>query len=277
MVHRRRHEKYGAGSGKQDAGEKHGSLEGGRVCEVRLERRGQQKREQHLGAGQRNAQFIQKLAQLAIRLLLLRLTHRRTATRTGVFHSPEACCFFSKAAGETTNVAQVPVELDLSRHRDLEGRKWHPWVSRTLLALIAALLVVALFNVFGQRPTTSRVASSAAILSVYSPSRVRGGLLYTARFHVTALKNLKNAALVLDPGWIEGMQVNSINPQPLSESSQNGKIYLDLGHIPVGQSAIYFIEFQVDPTNVGHRSQDVRLDEAGRTMLTIHRTITIYP
>jgi hypothetical protein len=174
-------------------------------------------------------------------------------------------------------VTYVPVELDLSRHRDLAGRTWHPWVSRALLAAVLAVLVAALFNVFGQRPTTSRAAGSAAILSVYSPSRVRGGLLYTARFHVTARKRLKSAALVLDPGWVEGMQVNSINPQPVGEASENGKIYLELGHIPVGQSAIYFIEFQVDPTNVGHRSQDVRLDDAGRTLLTIHRTITIYP
>jgi len=82
---------------------------------------------------------------------------------------------------------------------------------------------------------------------------------------------------VLDPGWVEGMQINSINPQPVSEASQNGKIYLDLGHIPAGQSAIYFIEFQVNPTNVGHRSQDVRLDDTGRRLLTIERTITIYP
>ena len=174
-------------------------------------------------------------------------------------------------------MAEVPVEIDLSRHRDLEGRRWHAWVPRVLLAVIAALLVAALFNVFGQRPTTSRAADSAAILSVYSPDRVRGGLLYTARFHVTARKDLRKASLVLDPGWVEGMQINSINPQPVSEASQNGKIYLDLGHIPAGQSAIYFIEFQVNPTNVGHRSQDVRLDDTGRRLLTIERTITIYP
>lgn len=178
---------------------------------------------------------------------------------------------------EPVVVAAVPDGIRLERHRDLEGRDWHPWVTRALLALIAALLVLALFNVFGQRPLTSRAADAQAVLSVYSPTRVRGGLLYTARFHVSARSDLKKVSLLLDPGWVEGMQINSINPQPVDEASNDGRLYLDLGHIPAGHSAIYFIEFQVNPTNVGHRSQNVELDNNGKRLLFIKRTITIYP
>jgi hypothetical protein len=176
-----------------------------------------------------------------------------------------------------SSMVEVPEQLDLARHRDLVGRGWHVWVPRVLLLVIGAVLILALVNVFGQRPTTSRAENGAATLSVYAPDRVRGGLLYTARFHVTAKSDLKKASLILDPGWVEGMQINSVNPQPVSEASQDGKIALDLGHIPAGHSALYFIEFQVDPTNVGHRSQDVRLDDGGKPLFTVHRTITIYP
>jgi hypothetical protein len=171
----------------------------------------------------------------------------------------------------------APDKLNLSKHRDLKGRRNHPWFRRGLLALVVAFAVVALFNVFGQRPQTSRASVAAATLSVYSPLRVRGGLLYTTRFHVTAHQDLKNATLVLDPGWIEGMQVNSINPQPVNEGSRNGRLVLQLGHIPAGSSYIEFIEFQVNPTNVGHRSQDVELDDGNTFLLKIHRTITIFP
>jgi hypothetical protein len=52
---------------------------------------------------------------------------------------------------------------------------------------------------------------------------------------------------------------------------------LQLGHIPAGSSYIEFIEFQVNPTNVGHRSQDVELDDGNTFLLKIHRTITIFP
>jgi hypothetical protein len=52
---------------------------------------------------------------------------------------------------------------------------------------------------------------------------------------------------------------------------------LDLGHIPAGNSYILFVEFQVNPTNVGHRSQAVELEDGQSQLLTIHRTITIFP
>jgi hypothetical protein len=174
-------------------------------------------------------------------------------------------------------VADQPDKIILKRHRDLSGRSLHPWIRRSLLGLVGALAVVALFNVFGQRPATSRASINGATLSVYSPLRVRGGLLYTTRFHVTAHRDLKDARLVLDPGWIEGMQVNSMNPQPINEGSRDGWLVLDLGHIPAGHSYIEFIEFQVNPTNIGHRSQAVELDDGQTKLLTIHRTITIFP
>jgi len=171
----------------------------------------------------------------------------------------------------------APQGIVLKRHRDLVGRSWHVWVRRALLALVAALAVLALANVFGQRPATSSAAGAAAALSVYSPMRVRGGLMFTSRFHLTARKDLKNATLVLSPGWVEGMQVNSTNPQPVNEASRNGRLVLELGHIGAGQSYLLFIEFQVNPTNVGHRAQDVELDDGTAPLLTIHRSITIFP
>jgi hypothetical protein len=174
-------------------------------------------------------------------------------------------------------VADQPDKIVLRRHRDLVGRERHPWIRRVLLGLVLALVVVALFNIFGQRPATTRASIPAATLSVYSPLRVRGGLMYTTRFHITAHQDLKDARLVLDPGWIEGMQVNSMNPQPVNEGSRNGRIVLDLGHIPAGGSYIEFVGFQVNPTNVGHRSQAVELDDGTTKLLTIHRTITIFP
>lgn len=70
-----------------------------------------------------------------------------------------------------------------------------------LLGAVALPAVLALLNVFGQRPATARANTEDATLSVYSPSHLRAGLLYTARFHVTAHAELQHATLVLDPGW----------------------------------------------------------------------------
>jgi hypothetical protein len=174
-------------------------------------------------------------------------------------------------------MAGAPDTIVVKRHRDLDGRGWQIWVRRTLMLLIAAIPVVALFNVFGQRPVTSSAGSPAAALKVFAPTHLRGGLIYMARFHITARQDLKKANLVLSPGWAEAITINTIEPSPIGEGSSNGRLVLQLGHIPAGNSYLLFMEFQVNPTNVGHRSQDVTLADGDTALLTLHRVVTVYP
>jgi hypothetical protein len=52
---------------------------------------------------------------------------------------------------------------------------------------------------------------------------------------------------------------------------------LELGHIRKGSTYILFIQLQVNPTNVGRRSQDVAIYDGETLLSTIDRTITIFP
>jgi hypothetical protein len=174
-------------------------------------------------------------------------------------------------------VADVPDYIVLRRHRDLAGRAWYPWVRRALTVLILAVPVLGLLNLFGQRPSTATAVAPDASMKVYSPTSVRGGLLFEARFHVTARRDLKDAILVLGSGWLVGMTVNTIEPSPVNEASRSGRLALELGHIPAGQSYVLYVQFQVNPTNVGHRLQTVELDDGDRQILSLRRSITIYP
>ena len=174
-------------------------------------------------------------------------------------------------------MATIPDTIVLRRHRDLEGRRGDVWVRRALLALIAVVPLLALTNLFGQRPHVATAATEQASLEVYAPGHVRGGLLWEARFTVYAHQELKDAVLQLDKGWLEGMTVNTIEPSPVGEGSNDGRLVLDLGHIPSGQRYILFMQFQVNPTNVGRRPQDVRLYDGTTLLVTIHRRITIFP
>jgi hypothetical protein len=174
-------------------------------------------------------------------------------------------------------VADVPDTIVLRRHRDLEERQNDIWIRRVPMALIAVVPIIALFNVFGQRPDSHTLVGSAASLKIYAPSHLRGGLLYEARFHVTARQDLKNATLVLGAGWLEGMTVNTIEPSPVSEASNNSRLSLELGHIPRGESHILFMQFQVNPTNVGRRAQTVELRDGARHLLSFKRTVTVFP
>jgi hypothetical protein len=174
-------------------------------------------------------------------------------------------------------VSEIPETIVLSRHRDLVGRRKAIWARRGLVALLSAFLIAGLFGTFGQRPDTFVGQSRAATLELQVPSRVRGGLLYQARFTIRAHRSLSAAALQLSPGWAEGMQINTIEPSPVSEASHDGQIVLTLGKIPAGRVHTLFMQFQVDPTNVGHRAADVALYDGNRRLLEVDRHVTVFP
>ena len=171
----------------------------------------------------------------------------------------------------------IPDTIVVRRHRDLVGRRHEIWVRRGLLALVGAVLALGLADVFGQSPTTDKAEADAATLKIVAPASIRGGLMYQCRFDVHANRELKKATLVLDPGWAEGITINTIEPSPIGEASADGKLVLTLGHIPAGKSYILFIQLQVNPTNVGHRAQNVELHDGTTPLLRIKRTVTIFP
>jgi hypothetical protein len=173
-------------------------------------------------------------------------------------------------------MANTPAFLTLRRNRDEVGRREVP-IRRALVVLVALFVLAGLLNVFGQRPQTSQAATPAASLKLYAPTRLRSGLIYEARFTIDAHKDLKKAMLQLAPGWIEGTSINTIEPGPIGEASRNGNLLFTLGHIRAGTTYIFFMQLQVNPTNVGRRSQDVALYDGGTLLASIDRTITIFP
>ena len=175
-------------------------------------------------------------------------------------------------------MADAPDTLTLKRNRDLQGVLPGLWIRRGILLLLTAFLAVGLANVFGQRPITETAAVPAAKLTVYAPNRLRGGDLFSARFHIKARQELKDARLVLEQGWAEGMAINTIEPSPIGEASRDGKLAFTLGHIPAGSSYVLYMQFQVNPTNVAwHRPQNVELDDGDTKLLSIDHDVTIFP
>jgi hypothetical protein len=184
----------------------------------------------------------------------------------------------SCARAEKTDVTDIPDTLVLKRHRDLDQLRRFPWPRWLILGAMALFCVLGLLDVFGQRPHSVSADSAKAQLTLYAPTNLRGGLLFSARFHITAHQDVKNATLVLDPGWAEGMAINTIEPSPIGEASRDGRLSFQLGHIPAGQAFILFMQFQVNPTNVAwHRPQNVELDDGNTRLLTIDRDVDIYP
>ena len=147
------------------------------------------------------------------------------------------------------------------------------------MCLLAAVPVVALCNVVGQRATTAHASSPAANLVVRSPSAIRPGDIYQAKITVTAVgAALPQAQLVLGSGWIDGLTMNTTQPTPTNESSgPNGSLVFDIGTVQPGQPYVEYLEFQVNPTSISRRSQVVTVLSNKTPVVSLNRTMTIIP
>ena len=164
------------------------------------------------------------------------------------------------------------------RYVQLRGRAWHTWLRRGLWALIAAVLVAALLNVFGQRTTSSAVATPQARMHVDAPPRLSGGLLYQVRFRLQPLRHpLSHPKLVLGENWFDGMTLNSITPNPASENSRGGRFALSFPALGKGQTLTVVCELQVNPTSLGKRSLYAAFVDGETRLAAVHRTLTIFP
>ena len=170
----------------------------------------------------------------------------------------------------------LPEFIDLERYGPRGRRKANVFRGVTLAAILV-LLVLGLVNMFGQRPRHTEATGADATLAVDAPTRLRGGLLYQGRFRIDAQRLVRHATLVLDRGWTEGMSINTVEPAPIGEASRDGLLTLDFGAIQPGATLTAYLQFQVNPTNVGRRPQGVTLADGERQLERVERTVTVFP
>ncbi len=171
----------------------------------------------------------------------------------------------------------VPQGLTLKHHRDLADREARPVVRWFLLALLTLFLVLALLSLFGQAVNVSSAESSAARFEVSAPTKLRGGIFFQARFTILALEEIRNATIVLDSDWLEDITLNTLAPAPPAEASRDGRIALELGRVPAGDEHLLYLQFQVNPTAFGRRSQNVDLYDGDELLLSVERDALVWP
>ena len=162
-------------------------------------------------------------------------------------------------------------------YRDLARRRSEPWVRRAILLVILALPVLALAGLAGQRAKHTSVQTPTATLTMSSPSRVRGGLLFQTKINVAAHRDLTAAKVVIDRGFLDGLTINTTEPQASQELNRNGRIAFDYGPVKAGEQLTVWIQYQVNPTTVGSRTQHVELDDGNTPVATIARKLTVLP
>jgi hypothetical protein len=94
---------------------------------------------------------------------------------------------------------------------------------------------------------------------------------------VIAHQNINTPQLIFDSGWWESMSVNSLVPNPNNQTNSNGRVVLSYNTLSAGHILVAWIYFQVNPTNVGERRENVELDDGATHITTVHRSLTIFP
>ena len=175
-----------------------------------------------------------------------------------------------------SEASRTPDCISLEEHRDHD----HPaeriarWV---FFAALVALAAAALADVFGQRPRSDVAATPTATLRVRAPDALRGGLMFQARFEVVAHRSIRRPSLVLGSGWVENMSFNQILPEPVRTTSEGAGIVLEYPPLAPGRELTVYIPFQVNPTTVGRRAQDVVLRDGARRIASVERSLTVFP
>jgi hypothetical protein len=179
--------------------------------------------------------------------------------------------------GESGSVATLPENLDRRANVDLHRRNLEPWIRRGVLLVLAAISAAGLANLFGQEPRTATVGGDAADVTLEAPSAVRGGLIYQVTVHVAAHRTLAEPALVFDPGWFEGFTVNTFEPEPVEWRHRNERSVLVYGPVQAGEELVVRLQYQVNPTALGGRTQNLELADEGETLVRVEHDATIYP
>ena len=174
-------------------------------------------------------------------------------------------------------MAKVPEGLERKQHVELAGRNVESWLRRFGLFLLAGVIAVGLANLFGQATGETSVENDAARLTLRAPGAVRSGLFYQVMFRVDARRELKEPAIVLDPGWVEGFTINSYQPDPVEWRHRNGRNVLLYPPIRAGGHLIARLQYQVNTTAVGSRTQNVVLEDSGVSILRLDHDAYVYP
>ena len=174
-------------------------------------------------------------------------------------------------------MSALPDFLDRSRHVDLRRRTLEPWLRRVGLVVLAAFVALALANVLGQATAENSATGDAAVLTLRAPRAERGGLVYQVLFRIDARRDLAEPALVLDPGWFEGYTINSYQPEPVEWKHRNGRNVLVYGPVPAGGHLVARLQYQVNPTAWGRRTQNVALEDKGVRLAFLEHSAMIFP
>ena len=152
------------------------------------------------------------------------------------------------------------------------------WPRRAMMGVFTAVAALALWGFIGQRDSRSVAEANGVQMVLEAPETVRGGLYFQSTIDITTEAAIESPRLVLDEGWFEGMQVNSIEPAAESEVGRDGRVVLTYPALEPRRPAQALAPVPGRPDEPGPPvATTIELDDETRPLVRIDRELTVLP
>ena len=147
-----------------------------------------------------------------------------------------------KGASKTLEPPQGIGEIHIRTSR------WARHASPGSIVLIAALLITAMFGVFGGQPHPKRrIDTPAAVIALQFPEILRNGQFFEMRAKVKAKRDFVDMRLGITTSYWHDLTINTMIPAAAEEISTNGEYQFGYGPVKAGEEITIKFDGQINP------------------------------
>ena len=147
-----------------------------------------------------------------------------------------------KGASKTLEPPQGIGEIHIRTHR------WARHASPGSIIVIAALLITAMFGVFGGQPHPKRLIDTpAAVIALQFPEILRNGQFFEMRARVKAKRDFTDMRLGISTAFWHDLTINTMIPAAAEENSTNGEFQFGYGPVKAGEEITIKFDGQINP------------------------------
>ncbi|HEY0595209.1 hypothetical protein [Sphingopyxis sp.] len=158
------------------------------------------------------------------------------------------------------------------------GRLFARHASPLSIIILGSLLILALFDVAGGRPSTPMKRDfGAATLTIDTPTTLRNGEFFETRIDVRADADIEDAVVAFTPGLWRDMTINTTLPSPAEETFEKGLLRWSYGPVKRGDTLHVKIDGQINPPLFAGTSGSVLLYDGDRRLGKLPLSIRVFP
>lgn len=145
------------------------------------------------------------------------------------------------------------------------------------LAALGALLVAALFGVFGAEARMTG-AGAGVDVAVEGPVPIRNGEVFEMRVAISTKRDIRDLVLLVDHDIWRNVTVNTLMPGATAEGIRYGKFEFHFGALSAGTGFLVKVDGQINPSHPPSRNDgNVSVADGETILATVGYKMDVLP